>query len=442
MPIDRVPWLALWVVHTQFFQAVLRYLLPVATSLLIWSGNLVAQPVPGSGQDILAGRDWKPLTVIDPILDLARQQEVRDLLANAERQYGLRFMVLTIKAQDMRKYPPIAMELMKQKLALDEGGVLICTDDPETQLMAYTKLLELRLGPQKLREIDQLALARIKEAFGPDERAVTMVRVITEEVGKAVQRSSPEGPSSAAEAFVFNRRLVTDLDAPDPPGGISSATNSRLPTHPGVVAATGQAAQTPEITKSPAATETETAPSDSVRLSAPILAGFTIVVLVLASIVGWLVGMGMSRRAARKANSLRGTSGIGPRTTPPAPPSPLPGTNTVEERGGLPIHPVKPRQMESRAGRQNPAAPPSEMPPEWATLSAMADSNRRKSADEYFDARTEFDPHTLREIHLHYRVLFKLVPPVSRPALTESLDRLLELRTAIAPKGPRTPVEH
>lgn len=89
---------------------------------------------------------------------------------------------------------------------------------------------------------------------------------------------------------------------------------------------------------------------------------------------------------------------------------------------------MKPRSKDSRSarGRNGEAAARRPELQEWVeNLAQLARANRNKPADEPFDADAEIDRVTIQEIQMHYRALFRMMPPSSRPALAESLEKFV-----------------
>jgi hypothetical protein len=326
-----------------------------------------------AGRDPLAGREWTPVTELEPLLDPEQKKELQALLEKVRKDSGLRFIVITAKGEDIRFYPPIAMALLRDRLALNEGGVLVVTDTRGTQLTAYTSLLETRLGGDELGFIDKDAFAAANVAEGNGERALVLVKTILEGVQRRIGDWTPASPVAAPAA---------------PPAPVAEPAPRQYKIPLWFLALTG------------------------------------LLFVALVGLAAWAIG--------RKA----GTSTRRPEPAPPrepeiAVPAPAPAP-VVENVPPPPAEPapaaprrdpyaLRPRKIESRISK--PSAPISERSRELAAeLAALADSTRRKSATDYFDAATELDPMTLQEIQSHYRALLKVVPPASRPALADSLD--------------------
>ena len=397
--------------------------------------------------NVLKGRDWTDLTEIDPVLDAARKQEVLELIEKARREADLHFMVVTIKGERLREFTLVARALLSEKLALEEGGVLICTDVPGAQITAYTTLLETHLGRDTLAAADRNAFNNANLAVSNSERGLNLVRTVLDVLTEAAKRLKSGGDSSSADSlFDYSPNVVlTD----------SQASARKKPAATTATPATGSSAETQTLNvkgaspeaRPPGLTQVKSLTGGVKRPSilVPMIAGAgALLILIAAGLLTRLAFSSLRKSRKREQHPIQSEL-TARRETPPDPLPKTPATgpleeteaNTaVEDSGALSSAAnssgmgIKPRMMDQRnKGRRRTAgsSPRREELRETVDgLEQLAQVNRGKSSTEPFDIDAEIDRLTLQEIQMHYRALFKMVPPSSRPALTESLEDLLD----------------
>lgn len=409
---------------------------------------------------LLEGREWTALTEIDPIFDEARKEEVLELLERARKEANLHFMVLTIKGDRVREYAAITGALISHKLALQEGGVVVCTDQPGVQITGYTTLLETHVGKNLLTSTDHRAISQANLAVGNSERGLTLVRVVVESLISAVTGLKPGSETSAADALfdlgpdpiltethsiarrtaARSAEVVTPAETKAPAtGDVSENQDPAAPDAPAEPAPTA-------ITRQP---EPLTSGIRRPGLLVPILAGIGALLVLIAA--GLLTRLAVSTLRRKRRRTHFPESGVTPATpetsTPPEPlplssSSPVPTADTAEPAtASTAAVGVKPRMMEQRKPRRAPGAARREELQEMVDrLEQLLRNNRDRSATEPFDIDANLDRLTLQDIQLHYRALYKILPPSSRPGLTESLEDLLDqLRDDSTPgKGGKT----
>lgn len=410
---------------------------------------------------LLQGREWTDLTEIDVLLDDSRREEVREILQNAYDKDDLRFIVVTIKADKIREFLPTVAALMQERLALDEGGVIVCTDAAGSQITGYTTLLETRVGKNALRLVDKRALANSTLAVGPSERAVSLVRTVTEELA-AIKRSLESGSLSSAEKLFAPSADVILGSESEARRALTATATEEKPPAPEDTPATGTPGEADRVnpgtgavgaapyTPPPNTSSTTSAVSPGPGYLGPFLAGMgALLVLIAAGLVTRLAVGAIRRKRRRRPVPDMGASTlepIAPKTTPAAAPetpaTESPATPEPAADGSTPAPPastaastptgLKPRQFEKgrakrRGGSGSGGTPVREDLREWVdNLERLGEAYRPTGAPDYFNPDTDLNPVTMGEIHMHYRALFRMLPANSRQQLTESLESLLE----------------
>jgi hypothetical protein len=380
----------------------------------------------------LGDRDWTPLTEIAPLLDADGRKQIQDALETARREADLHFIVITVRAADLQKYGTVAVALMKEQLSAKEGGVLVISEQPGVQISGYTVLLQVRVNQEPLQKLDRMAMEHGTTNLSASGYITTFATTILSELTRHKKEARAGVKNQAADSLVptgLNLLKEEEPAAKTPPPAAVAAVS----TNPAPVTAT------PAPTPAPIEEEPQTIPTStpSGLPWGPLYAIVTLIV-ICATLIGWISGRAKSQRGRKEQ---RPPSGLAPqprRAPTPAPQAAEPETMPTPKALSTPSYvtappaAVKPRVIESRPARQRrqgSMAHREDAQPLVEHLAALAEANRRKSVNEPFDPDAELDNSTLQEVLLHYRALFKMVPPASRPALSESVDKLVSTLT-------------
>lgn len=382
---------------------------------------------------LLGSREWTDLTEVDVILDESRREDIREVLRKAREEQDLHFMVITVKAESIRDYLQITAALLRDSLALEEGGVIVCTDAPATQITAYTTLLETRLGPSALRAVDKQALAASTLAVGVNERSLTLIRTVTEQIASRKASLEKGSLSSAEKLFAPSVDVILTSEQEAARGRNTAETPAPPATGSGSETEGAPSATRPQNQAASSATvpvaRTGAAGQPPGFLGA-FLAGMGALLVLIAAGMLTRLAVGSIRQSRRRAKNT-GSEVVAIREEPRKDSSTAVTAKEGEAAGTAAkgSGAIKPRAMEKRRGKRNPESGNAvrEDIREWVeNLEKLSDAHRPSGAREYYNPDIELNPLAMGEIHSHYRALFRMLPPTSRSALSESLESLLE----------------
>jgi hypothetical protein len=389
------------------------------------------QVPPEEARNLLAGREWTALTEIDPILDAARRQEILELIKEAREKHGITLMVVTVKAQNVREYPSTIQALLREKLALVEGGVVVCTEVAGTHMTAYTTLLETRLGRRALADVDREAFKIANLAVGPNERGLSLVRGVLDGLRTRMEalKAGGDGDSVAEALFATSDVILTDEQAAARKRPVPAAETARPATGaPQERDATTLNQPVDPRGPAPASPRAQVKQPESPGFLVPFIAGMGALLLLIAAGLVTRLAVGGLRRRRRRSSAQYPESGVTSTRRDAVEKAPAAeGEAPVPAVAAPAFAPITPRQFDNRKSRRRTGvARREELQESVDGLENLLQTNRAKPLNEPFDVDAELDRLTLQEIQMHFRSLYKTVPPSSRPGLSESLEKLLD----------------